>query len=270
MTDVPPRARRQSPGGAGQDLLRGVVGDVGGGSRAVEVDGRHPVVVRDARRQAFVAIGGDRVPGIALQGGVGPSGAGVRRHLDPISGDPGAAVRGRRVPLQFDRVGADDRRRQVTRRAGQSGGRAIGDVSHGPFEAEHTIADKVPERVGAGVAIEHRNRIVLLDRAVQTQEHLGRGHIDTGCGLAAEHTSPEVGNGKVAGGRDGALIQTFVKDDDDLVPVDLRVDDFRPLRVHGDVARIPTGGFPRGRSSPPRPRGYGRSQGHHSPAASSA
>ena len=70
---------RQSTGRVRQEVLRGGAGLVRGISRSVEVDGRHPVVARDAPGEARVAVAGVGAPGIPHQ--IGPGGPCVRPTL---------------------------------------------------------------------------------------------------------------------------------------------------------------------------------------------
>ena len=205
----PPGCGRHSPGRVRQEVLRRGAGDVGGVSCAVEVDRGDPVVARDARSEAGVAVAGVCVPGIPRQ--IPPRDLAVRRHLDQISGDSGAAIRERGVPLQFDHRGTVGARREFARLARDPGARLSGDVSHRHIEAERAIADQVPERVGAGVAVEQSNRVAGEDWLGQGQEHLARDHFDIGYGPDVEHTVPEEGNGKVVGRRDDVLIEVFAR-----------------------------------------------------------
>ena len=233
----PPGPGRHSPGRVRQEVLRRGAGDVGGFARPVEVDRGDPVVARVARVEARVAVAGVGAPGIPRQ--IPPRVPAVRRHLDQVPGDLGAAIRERGVPLQFDRRGTVVERREVARRAGDPGLRLSGDVSHRHIEAERAIADQIPERVGPGVAVEHSNRVVGEDWLGQGQEQLARDHFGLGHGPDVEHTVPEEGNGKVVDRRGDVVIEVFTEDDDDIAAVDLRLAHFRGLIVHVEGERPP-------------------------------
>ena len=230
------------PGRVRQEVHRGGAGLVRGISRSVEVDGRHPVVARDAPGEARVAVAGVRAPGIAHQSrpGITP----VRRHFDQVPGDAAPAIRTRLIPLQLDRRGAVGHRREVARLPGNPGARLSGDVSHRHVEAERAIAGQIPKRVGAAVVVEHPNRVEAVDGAGQKQEHIAGGHFDLGHGLDVERVALEEGYLEVAGRRDEILIEVFVEDDDDFVAVDLRVADYRAPGVHVDLENAPQRGIP--------------------------